>query len=172
MRRRFAVLLIFGVLAISEAAFSTSDSDGIRAFGKTMTTAEPDNEQTVEMIQTGLLGHALKPRIAVELIERTGVSDVIFSQALGKQGSLTFVSADNAADFIPPNYNVAMTFVEDGEFQDIGRYFGVTNRKIAVFSDCENCATTATPEPSNLLLIGTGLVGLVPVLRRKLRMLV
>jgi hypothetical protein len=81
------------------------------------------------------------------------LSDEIFTD-----GHVLFLASDPLTD---PTCNLCLT--ETGGWQDIGTFFGLPEGTTFVFSDVE-----ATPEPTTFTLLGSGLLGLVMMRRRKL----
>ena len=165
MRRRFAVLLI--LLAVSRAAFA---DDIVTAFGQKNILGEPplETQREAKITIDAPDDVIVKPKIAIIFKDSLeSVSDVIFSQAKGN-GELTFVSDPTSLSVIPDGYKI-ITRIELGFPQDVSKSFGpLPAGTILVQSDVE--PPPAVPETGTMLLFSTGLIGLVPVIRRKLRM--
>jgi hypothetical protein len=161
MRPIFVVLLIFGMVAVSGAAFANSISDVVFVSGKFTLSGQnfnatilEDGSESVSVPIKRLFLH-----VAVVLKEADGThSDVIFSQSINGVRTLTFCSDPSC---VIPRGDKVYTLKETGKTQFIGNYFGVAAGYITIQSD--------VPEPGTVLLFGTGLAGLVPVVRRKLR---
>jgi hypothetical protein len=145
-------------------------SDGLAVFSggtpNTQFIPEPVGGETVQERIIGLIipSDVLPPFTgAVNLTDPvTGaISDMISTEPFPEGGTvLDFVSDP----FITPGSptGVVQTLVETGGWQDISSYFNLPAETLFAFSDVE------TPEPTTLALLGSGLIGLVMIRRRRL----
>jgi hypothetical protein len=166
MRRMCVVLLIFGVWVVSGTAFADSISDVYFVSGRVTLSRESASatvEEGAEPFIFDVAIHRNPMTIAVMLLDKNNqFSDVIFTQMKNGVETLTFCSQPLTAGCNVPKGYTVFPIAETGKTQQIGTYFGAAADDITIRSE--------VPEPSSLLLMGTALAGLVPVIRRKLRM--
>ena len=90
------------------------------------------------------------------------LSDMIFAQDNGLGGTDVLIVSDPSNNPASPT-GLVPTLTETGGWQDISSYFtGFAPETLFAFSDVET-----TPEPTTLALLGTGLLGLAMMRRRK-----
>jgi hypothetical protein len=176
MRRRFAVLLIFGMLVFSGALFADSISDVFFVSGRVTASGFPamftieEGAEPFPPLGVSINGmikgvNGMPPMLAVMLLDKNNTaSDVIFTEMINGVEKLTFCSEPFAPGCKIPKGYVVDPIPETGGVQDITKGFNLAGTG--------DITIQSTPEPGTLVLFGTGLASMAGLIRWKLKNLI